>query len=122
MRTAPHTPAWWLRRLRLRLLTPERSLRSLEACDGLRSSPRAAPKTWTARYQAPGVDLEADASIVTPELVEWLHARGKLVAVWVFRAPAKNDTPELWAAMRDAGVDFFTSNLPHELTAWRTAS
>ena len=49
-------------------------------------------------------------------------ARGKLVAVWVFRAPAKNDTPELWAAMRDAGVDFFTSNLPHELTAWRTAS
>lgn len=68
-----------------------------------------------------GIDLEASATVVTPELVEWLHARGKLVAVWVFRAPAKNDTPEQWAAMRDAGVDYFTSNLPNELEAWRAA-
>ena len=30
-------------------------------------------------------------------------------------APAANDTPEHWAAMRAAGVDYFTSNLPAEL-------
>jgi len=62
-----------------------------------------------------GVDFEADATVVTEELVAWLHARGKLVAVWVERAPAANDTPEHWAAMRAAGVDYFTSNLPAEL-------
>ena len=68
------------------------------------------------------------------ELVAWLHARGKVVAVWVYRAPAmgdtsplgvsrmsSNDTPELWGAMRDAGVDVFTSNLPPELEKWREA-
>ena len=81
-----------------------------------------------------GVDLEADAEVVTSELVAWLHARGKVVAVWVYRAPAmgdtsplgvsrmsSNDTPELWGAMRDAGVDVFTSNLPPELEKWREA-
>ena len=68
-----------------------------------------------------GVDFEADATVVTEELVAWLHARGKLVAVWVWRAPAANDTPEHWAAMRAAGVDYFTSNLPSELEAWRGA-
>ena len=66
-------------------------------------------------YGLDGVDLEADLAIVTEELVAWLHERGKLVAVWVFRAPATNDTPEHWAAMRAAGVDYFTSNLPAEL-------
>ena len=70
-------------------------------------------------YGLDGVDLEADLAIVTEELVAWLHERGKLVAVWVFRAPATNDTPEHWAAMRAAGVDYFTSNLPAELEAWR---
>jgi len=64
-----------------------------------------------------GVDLQADAEIVTAELVDWLKARGKLVAVWVFRAPAPNDTPELWSAMRDAGVAYFTSNAPPEISA-----
>jgi hypothetical protein len=52
----------------------------------------------------------------------------------VYRAPAmgdtsplgvsrmsSNDTPELWGAMRDAGVDVFTSNLPPELEKWREA-
>ena len=68
-----------------------------------------------------GIDLECDAAVVTPELVAWMHARGKLVAVWVWRAPAANDTPEHWAAMRAAGVDYFTSNLPNELEAWRGA-
>ena len=71
---------------------------------------------------------------MTAELVAWLHARGKVVAVWVYRAPAmgdtsplgvsrmsSNDTPELWGAMRDAGVDVFTSNLPPELEKWREA-
>ena len=66
-------------------------------------------------YGLDGIDLECDAAVVTPELVAWLHARGKLVAVWVWRAPAANDTPEHWAAMRAAGVDYFTSNLPSEL-------
>lgn len=72
-------------------------------------------------YGLDGIDLECDAAVVTPELVAWLHARGKLVAVWVWRAPAANDTPEHWAAMRAAGVDYFTSNLPSELEAWRGA-
>ena len=66
-------------------------------------------------YGLDGIDLNCDAAVVTPELVAWLHARGKLVAVWVWRAPAANDTPEHWAAMRAAGVDYFTSNLPAEL-------
>ena len=66
-------------------------------------------------YGLDGIDLEADEAVVTPELVAWLHARGKVVAVWVWRAPAANDTPEHWAAMRAAGVDYFTSNLPAEL-------
>ena len=66
-------------------------------------------------YGLDGIDLECDAAVVTPELVAWMHARGKLVAVWVWRAPAANDTPEHWAAMRAAGVDYFTSNLPSEL-------
>jgi hypothetical protein len=39
----------------------------------------------------------------------------------MWRAPAANDTPEHWAAMRAAGVDYFTSNLPSELEAWRGA-
>ena len=73
-------------------------------------------------YGLDGIDLNCDAAVVTPELVAWLHARGKLAAVWVWRAPAANDTPEHWAAMRAAGVDYFTSNLPAELEAWRGAA
>jgi hypothetical protein len=38
--------------------------------------------------------------------------------VWVRRAPASEDGPELWEAMAAAGVDVFTSNLPPSLSAW----
>lgn len=65
-----------------------------------------------------GVDLNADEGIVTPELVEWMRGRGKLVAVYVDHAPAQNDTARLWNAMADAGVYAFTSNLPPEIGAW----
>ena len=58
-----------------------------------------------------GIDLRADVSNVTAELCEWMHARGKRVAVWVTRAPAKEDSVEMWSTMQTNGVDFFTSNL-----------
>ena len=100
------------------------------ACAAKRSCPahnvllikhaRTLEEAWQAardcvEYGLDGIDLNCDAAVVTPELVAWLHARGKLVAVWVWRAPAANDTPEHWAAMRAAGVDYFTSNFPAEL-------
>ena len=58
--------------------------------------------------------------------------RGKVVAVCTARRRwghlplgvsrmSSNDTPELWGAMRDAGVDVLTSNLPPELEKWREA-
>jgi len=69
-----------------------------------------------------GVDLNADPDLVTAELVEWLRRREKVVAVWVFRAPAAIDTPEVWTAMRDVGVNYFTSNLPPQLEEWRSGT
>ena len=62
-----------------------------------------------------GIDINADTSVVTKELVDWLHARGQRMAVWVFRAPAANDVKEVWEHMERCGVDFFTSNLPPAL-------
>ena len=59
-----------------------------------------------------GIDLPASPELVTPELVEYLHENGKRVAVWVWRAPARNDVPKVWDALAAAGVDAFTSNLP----------
>jgi hypothetical protein len=44
LRTPPHLPAWCLVGLGALLRTPERSLRTSEACGGLTSSPQAAPK------------------------------------------------------------------------------
>ena len=66
-----------------------------------------------------GIDLRAHPDVVSAELCEWMHARGKQVAVWVSQAPAKEDTPEMWSAMERNGVDDFTSNLPHSCFAWR---
>lgn len=66
-----------------------------------------------------GIDLNADPRVITPELVAWLHERGKTVAVWVFRAPASNDNPAVWEHMTRCGVDYFTSNLPSAVHAWR---
>ena len=68
-----------------------------------------------------GIDLNADPAVVTTELVDWLHARGKQVAVWVWKAPGSNDVESVWAHMERVGVDFFTSNLPREIEAWRKA-
>ena len=71
-----------------------------------------------------GIDLNADVELVDSSLVSWMHERGKQVAVWAFRAPAANDTPELWAQMAKVGVHTFTSNLPPALAEWqaRTSS
>ena len=66
-----------------------------------------------------GIDLNADNSVVNTELVEWLHARGKEIAVWVWKAPGSNDKESVWAHMEQCGVDFFTSNLPPALDGWR---
>ena len=66
-----------------------------------------------------GIDLNANPSVLSAELVEWLHARRKVVAVWVWKAPASNDDPAVWQAMARRGVDFFTSNLPNEVHEWR---
>jgi len=65
-----------------------------------------------------GIDHDA-GDLVSKELVDWLHTRGKAVAVWVFRAPAKNDVEAVWNAMAAAGVDDFTSNLPKTIHAWK---
>eukprot|EP00633_Aureoumbra_lagunensis_P000485 CAMPEP_0197289904 /NCGR_PEP_ID=MMETSP0890-20130614/7172_1 /TAXON_ID=44058 ORGANISM="Aureoumbra lagunensis, Strain CCMP1510" /NCGR_SAMPLE_ID=MMETSP0890 /ASSEMBLY_ACC=CAM_ASM_000533 /LENGTH=255 /DNA_ID=CAMNT_0042761611 /DNA_START=106 /DNA_END=873 /DNA_ORIENTATION=- len=64
-----------------------------------------------------GLDLNAETYAVTPDLVKFLHDNNKLVAVWVYSAPAAdNDTEEMRKYMEDIGVDFFTSNLPPLLT------
>ena len=82
--------------------------------------PRNLEDAWAAaravvNSDVDGIDLPADPSLVTPELVRYLHENGKRVAVWVWRAPAVNDTPAVWDALSKAGVDAFTSNLPPSL-------
>lgn len=67
-----------------------------------------------------GIDVQADRRVVSAELCTWLHERGKMIAVWAWRAPAKNDRPALWEWMADAGVDVFTSNLPPSIGLWTT--
>ena len=46
-----------------------------------------------------GIDLNADPTVVTAELADWLHARGKHLAVWVWAAPGANDVPAVWEHM-----------------------
>jgi glycerophosphoryl diester phosphodiesterase len=69
-----------------------------------------------------GLDLNADPTIVTAELVDWLHARGKVVAVWVWKAPASNDVEPVWEHMARVGVDYFTSNLPPHVHQWQATA
>ena len=81
------------------------------------AEPRNLEDAWAAARAAvnsavDGVDLPASPELVTPELVEYLHDHDKRVAVWVWRAPASNDTPAVWDALSKAGVDAFTSNQP----------
>ncbi|CAH0373466.1 unnamed protein product [Pelagomonas calceolata] len=84
------------------------------------AEPRNLEDAWAAaravaNSDVDGVDLPASPELVTPELVRYLHDHDKRVAVWVWRAPALNDTPAVWDALSKAGVDAFTSNLPPEL-------
>jgi glycerophosphoryl diester phosphodiesterase len=84
------------------------------------AEPRNLEDAWAAaravvNSDVDGVDLPASPELVTPELVDYLHDHDKRVAVWVWRAPASNDTPAVWDALSKAGVDAFTSNLPPEL-------
>ena len=84
------------------------------------AEPRNLEDAWAAaravvNSDVDGIDLPASPELVTPELVQYLHENGKRVAVWVWRAPASNDTPAVWDALSKAGVDAFTSNLPPEL-------
>ena len=81
------------------------------------AEPRNLEDAWAAaravvNSAVDGVDLPASPELVTPELVEYLHDHDKRVAVWVWRAPASNDTPAVWDALSKAGVDAFTSNQP----------
>lgn len=66
-----------------------------------------------------GLDLNAHPEVLSKELVDWLHEREKLVAVWVWKAPGSNDHAAVWQAMAQRGVDYFTSNLPPEVHEWR---
>ena len=84
------------------------------------AEPHSSGDAWAAaravvHSDVDGVDLPASPELVTPELVRYLHDHGKRVAVWVWRAPASNDTPAVWDALSKAGVDAFTSNLPPEV-------
>ena len=81
------------------------------------AEPRSVKDAWAAaravvNSDVDGVDLPASPELVTPELVQYLHENGKRVAVWVYKAPARNDAPAVWDALSKAGVDAFTSNLP----------
>ena len=71
------------------------------------------------RHGLEGIDVQADPSVLSAELVEWLHARRMKCAVWVFRAPGSNDHEAVWQAMEALGVDYFTSNLPPDIHEWR---
>eukprot|EP00966_Prymnesium_polylepis_P025364 584955-Prymnesium_polylepis.1 len=61
--------------------------------------------TRRCRRREPSCRPSQAGELVTPELVEWLHARGKTVAVWVFRAPAANDVEVRLDALVHAAGD-----------------
>jgi len=65
-----------------------------------------------------GVDYRADAGVVTKRVVDAVHEKGLQCVVYANRAPAENDTPELWHAMKTAGVDAFMSNCSAEAFEW----
>ena len=65
-----------------------------------------------------GIDVRANPLVVTEAFVKSVKDDfGLACGVWAGRAPAPEDTPELWDAMAAAGVDFFTTNCP--VDAWR---
>jgi glycerophosphoryl diester phosphodiesterase len=65
-----------------------------------------------------GIDLFADPAVVTPELAQRVHAHGMTLATWVSKAPAPNDVRDVWARLRQADVDFLTTNRPADAVAW----
>eukprot|EP00930_Biecheleria_cincta_P091054 TRINITY_DN80555_c0_g1_i1.p1 TRINITY_DN80555_c0_g1~~TRINITY_DN80555_c0_g1_i1.p1 ORF type:complete len:147 (-),score=5.08 TRINITY_DN80555_c0_g1_i1:75-515(-) len=69
-----------------------------------------------------GADYNAHTNVVTPRVVDHLHSCGLLCAVWVSRAPARNDSPEIWRAMAAINVDIFTSNCPETIYQWWRSS
>lgn len=65
-----------------------------------------------------GIDLQADASIVTSKVCTNAHAAGLEVAVWVTSRLPLCDTAGSWDKLRHNGIDTFTSDLPPEITDW----
>ena len=64
-----------------------------------------------------GIDVPADSATVTQAAVDYAKHKGLCVATWVY--PGQKETPRLYSAMANAGVDFHTSNLPLTMLAWR---
>jgi glycerophosphoryl diester phosphodiesterase len=98
-----------------------RALHIIRGVDG--ETPAALRKRVDASLDAgaTGIDFSANPTYVTAGLVAHVHARGGTVGVWTTEKLPQSDTPECWAAMVAAGVDFFTSNLPAELPAYEAA-
>ncbi|KAG8468174.1 hypothetical protein KFE25_013257 [Diacronema lutheri] len=65
-----------------------------------------------------GIDAGAHPGALTPAVVRDAHARGMLVAAWVYKAPAANDREGVWEYMHRADVDFFTTNWPDTVAGW----
>ena len=73
---------------------------------------------WKQTGKLDGIDFQADASIVTPEVCMTAHAAGLQVAVWVTSQLPFCDTMASWQKLRDNGIDIFTSDLPPEIIDW----
>ena len=66
-----------------------------------------------------GVDLWAIPDIVTEELVQYVHAQGKCVAVWVWDGIKRMQTDTLhnMHVLGERGVDYFTTDMPEDILA-----
>jgi len=101
--------------------------RSCNPSDARPSTREGRAEAWAlarlaVKHDLDGIDLNAEPRVVTAELAQWLHARAKRLAVWVWKAPASNDVPAVWEHMAKCGVDDFTSNLPVGMKAWHDAA
>jgi len=65
-----------------------------------------------------GVDVNAEPTLVTRELVSLVHAKGLEMVVW--RYVGWKETGHLWSLMADLGVDAFTSDLPPDMLKWNS--
>ena len=103
--------------LEMKKLCPQHQALYVTACPTVEAAWRAARAAAAAGLD--GVDFRADASVVSAELVEWLHERRMRVVVWMGQAPCATDNEENWRALEANGVDDLTSNLPPSLWDWR---